>query len=104
MSATGLGLHTQVAADCLVSLRAVVAEIVSRAGGGRYGASIADDEWRSFEPSFKLCAVMLAGIEGDTAALCNQRWQRFTPAEREALTSALRSLRRGVRKLRACAL
>jgi hypothetical protein len=93
-----------VAVRSLIALREIAMDIASKAGVGRYGGSMQDDEWFSYSPQFRLCAVMIAGIEGDTAALCLQRWQRFTPPEREALASALRSLRRGSEKVRACAL
>jgi hypothetical protein len=105
MSAAMQGVPlSAVAAEALARLRAIRSEIVTRTGAGRFGGSYQDDEWWSYSPEFRLCAVMLAGIEGDTAALCVQRWQRFTPPERDALAAALRSLRRGAQRVRACAL
>lgn len=88
----------------LIALRLIAVEIAEKAGGGRYGASMQDDEWFSYAPTFRLCAIMIAGLEGDTGAMCSQRWQRFTPAERERLSSALRTLRRDAGKVRCCAL
>lgn len=104
MSETTKPRLSAVAIFSLNVLRIRAAEIASRIDRGRYGGSLQDDEWWSYSHEFRLCAVMIAGIDGDTKALVSQRWQKFTVPERDALKAALRSLRRGAEKVKVCVL
>ena len=68
-------------------------EFVQRASGGR--ESDAESlEWTRLEQGHKMALLLLAGIDGDLAALSHRAWRELPEPERQAIKSEARAMKK----------
>ncbi len=99
---SGMSAALLSAFDHYPRLRELRDEFAARAAGlgKRDPGALQDAEWSRLSLTLRMVVLIAAGIDGDTKSLASQRWQRFTPAERERLTLQMRAMKRELQPLR----
>lgn len=90
-------------ADCRARLRAIKDEVVRRASNGRWSDAEAR-EWAALPVNVRMCALLLAGIEGDLEELGLREWRELPPPERAAVKAEIRHLADAMAPLRSLTL
>lgn len=89
--------------DCRARLRALKDEAVRRSSNGRWSNAEAM-EWAALPVNVRMCALLLAGIEGNLEELGLREWRELPPPERAAIKAEIRHLADAMAPLRSLTL
>lgn len=89
--------------ECRARLRKLKDEAVRRSSNGRWSNAEAM-EWAALPVNVRMCALLLAGIEGDLEELGLREWRELPPPERAAIKAEVRHLADAMAPLRSLTL